>query len=279
MTTLSFLSTMLPPWAHRHQYAQVLPSPEAWPRAKPPGVPFFLVAFAHSRSSAVVPGNLENPAFLGGGVREFIEGAGVADRDVDPLGAGALAVGDRARHPAAVLLAEAVGDIGDVEALLREEMWQRIEAPEQVRAGTGVRRDRGLGLHVLVGLARDRHLDAGRLGESLHQLDELVVLRLHEVLPAQHRKRSSRLRLPGRVLGPGLRPIEQRRPGQCAGGGQRRPAPNEGTPREIGHGFLLACFPGWLLSGSIIVADVRRSSRRTDGRAVRRASSGWCRRA
>src|ERR1700757_1977143 len=62
--TLSSLSTRLPPCAHRHQCTQALPSPEAWPSAKPPGVLFFLVALAYSRNASVVSGNFEKPAFF-----------------------------------------------------------------------------------------------------------------------------------------------------------------------------------------------------------------------
>src|ERR1700716_1083118 len=62
--TLSFLSTTLPPNAHKHQWTQVLPSPVAWPSAMPPGVLLRLVALAYSRSSSVVVGNFENPAFF-----------------------------------------------------------------------------------------------------------------------------------------------------------------------------------------------------------------------
>src|SRR5689334_9144339 len=61
--TLSFLSTRLPPCAHRHQYTQALPSPVAWPSAMPPGVLLRLVALAYSRNSSVVAGNFEKPAF------------------------------------------------------------------------------------------------------------------------------------------------------------------------------------------------------------------------
>src|SRR5580704_854335 len=62
--TLSSLSTKLPPCAHRHQWIQALPSPEAWPSANPPGVLFFFIALAYSRKAPVVSGNLENPACL-----------------------------------------------------------------------------------------------------------------------------------------------------------------------------------------------------------------------
>src|SRR5437660_8327018 len=63
MTTLSFLSTTLPPCAHRHQCTQQLASPVAWPSAMPPGLPLRFVALANSRNSSVVAGNLDIPAF------------------------------------------------------------------------------------------------------------------------------------------------------------------------------------------------------------------------
>src|SRR6266849_11166127 len=69
MTTLSFLSTTLPPCAHRHQCTQQLASPVAWPSAMPPGVLLRLVALAYSRNSAVVAGNFENPAFRDASIR------------------------------------------------------------------------------------------------------------------------------------------------------------------------------------------------------------------
>src|SRR5215469_16118485 len=64
MITLSPLSTVLPPCDHRHQCTQVLPSPEACPSAKPPGVLFFFMAFAYSRKPSVLSGILAKPAFF-----------------------------------------------------------------------------------------------------------------------------------------------------------------------------------------------------------------------
>src|SRR5215470_5403120 len=66
---LSFLSTRLPPNAHRHQYTQALPSPVACPSAMPPGVLFFFVALAYSRNSSVVAGNFDIPAFCSEEIR------------------------------------------------------------------------------------------------------------------------------------------------------------------------------------------------------------------
>src|SRR3984893_18507233 len=80
---------------------------------------------------------------LVGGRREFLEPglvhrrdaiihqvAPVTDRNVDPFRAASLAVTHRRRYPTAVFLAEIVCDVGHFEAFLREEMRQRIEAPE-----------------------------------------------------------------------------------------------------------------------------------------------------
>src|SRR6185312_3778481 len=78
--------------------------------------------------------------------------ARIADRDAYPFIA-AVAIFDRTVDPAAVLLAEVVGDVADVNALLREKMRQRVEAPEQVRAGAGVSGDGSLRLHVFIRLA------------------------------------------------------------------------------------------------------------------------------
>src|ERR671936_1126767 len=68
-TTLSFLSTTLPPCAHKHQCTQQLASPVAWPSAMPPGVLLRFVALAYSRNSSVVVGNFEKPAFFSAEVR------------------------------------------------------------------------------------------------------------------------------------------------------------------------------------------------------------------
>ncbi len=166
--------------------------------------------------------------------------AAVADRDRDPLVA-ALAVLDRARYPAVVLLAEVFGDVADIEALLRKEVGQRIEPPEQVRAGAGIGGDRRLRLHVLVGFAGDIDLHAGGLGEGVDQLHERVVLALHEVFPAQHRELRAGFRLPGRGLRPGAGPAEQAFARERAGRRQRSAALHEGAAGGRRHGRFLRC--------------------------------------
>src|SRR5215211_2631617 len=123
MITLSFLSTRLPPKAHRHQCTQELPSPEAWPRAK-------------AAWRAVPFRGLRHLEKLVGRTREFRETgfrqshdpivhhvADEADRNRDPFAA-ALAVNLRALDPTAVFLAEVFGDIRDIDAFVRKVMRQ-----------------------------------------------------------------------------------------------------------------------------------------------------------
>lgn len=157
------------------------------------------------------------------------------DRDRDPL-ALALARGLGRRHPAAVLLAEVVGDVAHFHALLGEEMRQGVEAPHHVRALPGVGGDGGLGLDVVERLAGDVDLHAGGLREGLDHAVELRVLGLHEAAPAQDADGGVGLGLEGRLLRPGLGEIEK--PG-CAHGAERGAALDHGTTVEIHHrGFL-----------------------------------------
>ena len=60
--TLSSASTTLPPWDHRIQWAQALPSPLALPSAKPPGCPFSLSFVISVKKSAVLSGIPSKPA-------------------------------------------------------------------------------------------------------------------------------------------------------------------------------------------------------------------------
>src|SRR6476646_7946970 len=69
MVTLSFLSTDSPPFDHKHQCTQLLPSPEAWPSEKPPGVPCAFIALVYSRKASSLSGNFEKPAFLDASMR------------------------------------------------------------------------------------------------------------------------------------------------------------------------------------------------------------------
>src|SRR5262245_66587619 len=63
MTTLSSLSTSQALWPHRIQCTQALPSPEAWPNAKPAGVLFFFNALQSSMKAGKSVGISLNPAF------------------------------------------------------------------------------------------------------------------------------------------------------------------------------------------------------------------------
>src|SRR4029079_6642061 len=101
--------------------------------------------------------------------------ARIADRNIDPFRAGALAVFDRTVDPAAMRLAEIVGNVCDIEALLRKEMRQRKKTPEQVRSGACIGGNRRLRLHVLIRLARNLDRNAGGLREGLDELHESVV--------------------------------------------------------------------------------------------------------
>ena len=48
---------------------QPLPSPVAWPSAKPAGVLFFFIALANSRKASDLSGNFEKPAFFEAAMR------------------------------------------------------------------------------------------------------------------------------------------------------------------------------------------------------------------
>src|SRR5664279_376071 len=69
MMTLSLASTALPPCDQRHQCTQLLPSPDACPRAKPPGVLLAFMALVYSRKASSLSGNLEKPAFFEASMR------------------------------------------------------------------------------------------------------------------------------------------------------------------------------------------------------------------
>jgi hypothetical protein len=91
----------------------------------------------------------------------FHKAAARCHRNAEPLVA-ALAVSHARRRPAAILLAEIVGDIGDIDAFFREQMRQRIKPPP-CRALSGVGSHRRFGLDVIERFIGDVDLDAGRL--------------------------------------------------------------------------------------------------------------------
>ena len=134
--------------------------------------------------------------------------AGGRDRQADPL-AFRLAVGFGRRRPAAVLLAEVIGDRGHIETLLGEQVRQRGETPHHVEAGAGVCRDRCFRLHVFERLVRDGNGNAGCLLEGVHHRHESLVFGFDEAAPAQHVDLRAILRLKRRCLRPGGRVVQQ----------------------------------------------------------------------
>ena len=179
--------------------------------------------------------------------------------NVDPFVA-ALAVSLGGRDPAAVLLAEIARDVGHVDALLREQMRQREQAPEQVRPRAGVGRHRGLRRNVLERFARDIDLDAGRLGEGVEQRHEGSSSDCTKYFQRSSESCALRSGLPGRGLGPGLRPFAE--PDMSA------PVAASAVPpctrvRRVSMVMVA--------SSLVTLAVVFRSARRTDARTADRA--------
>src|SRR5262249_31323978 len=101
---------------------------------------------------------------------------------------------------------------------------------------------------------------------GLEQLDERIVLGLHEVLPTQHRKLRPRLGLPGRGLGPGLAPFEQRRSAERAGG-KRAAAFDKSAAGQNGHGV-----PPWVVCLTLCAGQaLSRSPVTSSNRCTKRA--------
>ncbi len=78
-------------------------------------------------------------------------------------------------------------------------------------------------------------LDAGRLGEGVDQRDEGVILRLHEVFPAQHRELRAFFRLPWRRLRPGFRPFGETGAAERCCGCKRGAAGHQAAAGNVGH--------------------------------------------
>ena len=114
--------------------------------------------------------------------------------------------------PAAVFLAEIVGEIGHVEELLGIEIGVVEGRQNDVRARAYVRRHRRLRTHVFPALVVDAHLDSGLLREGGDVLHVLILVARDEALPAQHAQLRALLGLPG-----GLRLGEQRHAARGAG--------------------------------------------------------------
>src|SRR5258708_2758718 len=91
-----------------------------------------------------------------------------------------------------------------------------MQTPGQIEARAGVRRDRGLRLHVLKGLTEYVLLRARSGLDCYNHSVEGIVFRRHEAFPAHHGKLRTAFRLPGSRLRPGLGKVEQGRPCQRA---------------------------------------------------------------
>ena len=149
--------------------------------------------------------------------------------------------------PAAVLLAEIVGDVVHLEHFGREQLRQRMQAPGEIEALPGVGRHGCLRLNVLEGLAEHVHLGAGGGLECRDHRVERFIFGRHEALPAHHRELGALLRLPGRGLRPGFCEVEQRRPGQRAGRRQRGAALKQSATCKVLHGPSSRLSIFWLL--------------------------------
>ena len=125
--------------------------------------------------------------------------AGRAERQADPL-AVAHAVVLRRVVPAAVFVAEIFGEVGQRHELVGILVRVVVPAENDVRAGADIGGDRRLRADVLPGFRRERHRHAGRLGEGLGVRLPLVLVALHELVPAQHAELRARLRREAQIL-------------------------------------------------------------------------------
>ena len=119
----------------------------------------------------------------------------------NPLLAVRAQIGLAGRVPAAVLLAEVLAQVGDVDQLVGVEVGIVVGRQDDVGSGAGVGRDRGLGPNVFPAFVVDPHLDAGLLGELLDVDHVGVDVTLDETAPAQHAQLGAFLRLEAQALG------------------------------------------------------------------------------
>ncbi len=112
---------------------------------------------------------------------------GCAERQPDPCIAGmSFAVLLGQEHPAAIALAEVVGDVGQFDQLVGVDVGSVRETHDDVGAGTAVRRHGGLLVDVLPTDEIDLDLDTGLFGEFRRIGAEHILIRLHEPHGAQH---------------------------------------------------------------------------------------------
>ena len=208
MTTLFSSSTMRPPKPHRIVCVQPLPSPTAWPSAMPSGWPVALQLLGAFEDLLRVGGEFLEARLVDPGLAIDHARAGGAERQADPL-AVAHAVFLRRVVPAAIFVAEIVGEVGQRHELVGILVRVVVPAENDVGAGADIRGDRRLRPDVLPGFRLELHRDAGRLGEFLRVGEPLVLVALHELVPAQHAQARAVFRREGRA--PCLAPAPARR--------------------------------------------------------------------
>ncbi len=164
-----------------------------------------------------------------------------AERQPDPdiaLVAPAVFCGEEL--PAAVTLAEIVGDVGKLDQLVDIDVRRFREADDDIGACAGIRRYRGLLVDVLPADEIDLDLHAGLVGEALGVGAEHLLVGLHEAHRPQHAQAGAlfdRKRRRGDVGG-----LDRRFGiGRCAGGGEHGSGQAQGQRVTacdlVRHGF------------------------------------------
>jgi hypothetical protein len=172
---------------------------------------------------------------------------GRAERQSDPgVALVLLAVALRQRQPAAVPLADIVGDVGQLDQLVDIDVRRIGEADDNIGAGTGIRGHRGLLVDVLPADEVDLDLDPGLLGEFGRIGAEHILVGLDETHRSQHAQGCAffdRQFRCGDVRGldRGLRMCRSTGGRDCRSGQAQRQGIT--TCDVVPHRFLPICFP------------------------------------
>ena len=194
MTTWSFSSTILPPNDHTSQWHQPLASPTALPSARPPGLPLGGQRLRDLEHAVEIGRPGVEAGFLQRGDAVDDAGAGGTQRNGDPL---AVAHAELPADvvPAAVLLIEILGEVGDVDELVRILMGVVVPAIDDIRALADIGGHRRLRTQILPALALDLDLHAGLPGVFLGVLQPQRLVALDELGRPQHAQAGARLGL------------------------------------------------------------------------------------